>query len=386
MSSVIDRPIAPNGAIGSIGNLARALGVSLSKLEELAEDRADRYTRKEKPKKTGGIRVLFDPSDELKAVQRRINARIFRTVIYPRYLYGGIRDEKYRRDYIRCAAVHCSAGVLCQLDVDSFFDSIAYERVFRIFSQFFHYPDAVAELLTKLTTIHESFVPQGAPTSVGISNLVFDGEHQIVRRLAASGVRYTRFIDDIAISHRDMHHPIEVARKSVERMVRDAGFELNAKKASTARATHAEIVFGIRVNGTQPRLTKQHLKELRRELYQLERWASEPNGRKEDDYRRRWHSLSGRITKLKILKNAKYTTYRRRLRVIRPVVHERELSRISAQVRTIERDAASVKNREAFKRRLNRLAHKVSEVAITHENLAQILRDKLHQIRERLSL
>lgn len=378
----------PVGAIQSVENLARALDIPLVQLRSHAEEYAGRYRPIQKPKKNGkGYRTVYNPSDGLKSIQRAINSRIFRNVRYGSYLFGGIRDLENPRDYIKCAAEHCSAGVVAKVDLKNFFDSVTDEHIRKIFSHFFSYSNDVTALLTRLTTIDEYRLPQGAPTSVALANLAFfESEERLVRALARDGVRYTRFIDDIVVSHRDSSYDIDRSRSMVENMVERHGYTINTEKTvERCRSTHAITVFGMRVNGADVRVPKSEQKNLRAALYQLESWASIPNERKSDLFRARWNYVSGSLAKLKRTNNHKYRRYRRRMRRIMPLVHERELNRLKAKIRRLVADTLNPIRVAALQKRHDRLLHEVGIVGRTHENLASDLRLQLREAQNQLN-
>lgn len=331
------------------------------------------------------MRVVYDPHPDLKAVQKKINSRIFRTVTYPRYLYGGIRDTADSRDYIKCATVHCPSSVVVKLDIDSFFDSILSHQVLDIFSNFFNYSPEVAELLTELCTKDGFNLPQGAPTSVALSNLVFFKEEPgLARSVDSAGARYTRFIDDITISHSDSKFPIEKYLKAARRVITEKGFGINEGKTQTVRDTGLIDVFGIRVNGAAPKTPKKYSKDLRQKIYRLEELARIPNERKQEGYRASWHSTSGRLAKLKRTNSGKYRTYRRRLDKIKPLTHEREASRVKAKTRRLLNDSKQIHNKDAFRRRYQKIMHEIGLLKSTYPALNTSLKSLMRQVRENM--
>ncbi|ABM36663.1 reverse transcriptase family protein [Polaromonas naphthalenivorans] len=154
--------------IGSPSALAATLGVSVAVLNDFASTSASKYSKFELAKADGKPRFISSPNHDLKIIQKRINRFVFGNVIYPDYLFGGIEG----RDYVKNARVHANAKSLITLDIKNFYPSIREEYVFKIFKHFCKFPDSVANLLTKLTTL-DNCVPQGACTSSHLANLVF---------------------------------------------------------------------------------------------------------------------------------------------------------------------------------------------------------------------
>lgn len=358
----------------------------MAHLQDLALPFDGRYFELSKPKRNGGTRIVYDPHPDLKAIQKKINSRIFRAVFYPRYLYGGIRDTLDSRDYIKCATVHCPSGVVAQLDIDGFFDNILFHQIYEVFTGFFHYSPDVSNLLARICAKDEFNLPQGAPTSVALSNLVFvNDEPNLVRHILDSGARYTRFIDDITISHPDSKFPIEKYAKATIRIIERNGFRINESKSGTLRDTGLIDVFGIRVNGAIPRTPQNYSKNLRRKIYQLEELAKIPNERKQEGYRTSWNSTSGRLAKLKRTSSGKYRTYRKRLNKIKPLTHEREARRVKAKTRRMLVDSQKIQNPEAFKKRYQKLMHEIGSLKSTYPALNTSLKSLMAQVRENMA-
>jgi retron-type reverse transcriptase len=108
----------------------------------------------------------------------------------------------------------------------------------------------VAEILTRLTS-HNGGIPQGAPTSSDLANLVFwEKESRLVNRLSARGLYYTRLVDDICISS-DEALPQDWIRRAigqVRHFVLDYGLRVKNRKTQVAFAGSRQLVNGLLVN------------------------------------------------------------------------------------------------------------------------------------------
>jgi hypothetical protein len=87
------------------------------------------------------------------------------------------------------------------MDVREFFPHVRHYMVYRMFRHELGFGCDVASLLTRLTT-YRSYLPQGAPTSTPIANrlLAAPVDAPVAVEAARSDLRYSRFVDDIAIS------------------------------------------------------------------------------------------------------------------------------------------------------------------------------------------
>lgn len=193
------RPIYPCRPLQSVESLAKALACPESLLRSLAVRAPTLYIGPTpKPKKNGkGFRDVYDTKQPLKPLLKKINKVFFEIVQYPVYLQGSIKG----RDPVRNAQLHENARVAICEDIEKFFDHITAEHVFSIWNGFLGFAEEPATLLTALTT-NGGRVFQGTPTSSYLANLAFwDIEPTVVDRLASRGIRYSRYVDDITLSH-----------------------------------------------------------------------------------------------------------------------------------------------------------------------------------------
>ncbi len=161
----------------------------------------DGNKRKNKPQYitvNGGeywARIINPPKQELKDLQKRINAYLVKNIPLPSYAFGGVKGK----DNIRNARFHKGQKYVFQTDLKDFFPRITNKMVYTMFVEngFSH---DVSSLLTKLTTF-QGHLPQGAPTSTYIANLVFVPTGKALQAIAdREGMRFTTFVDDVTIS------------------------------------------------------------------------------------------------------------------------------------------------------------------------------------------
>ena len=130
------------------------------------------------------------------------------------------------------------------------------------------YPHPVARHLAGLTTtitpksileslppeIHQLLsiphLPQGAPSSPALANLL---AYQLDRRLhklaASANANYTRYADDLAFSGPEsFRNSIKTFTKTVGKIVTEEGFTLNASKTRAMPAQQRQHVTGITIN------------------------------------------------------------------------------------------------------------------------------------------
>ena len=131
---------------------------------------------------------------------------------------------------ILAAARHCRCRWLLKVDIEDFFHRISEGKVFSVFKTL-GYPPLLSLELARITTMiswadstmvglsankwaaipryrgrPEGFLPQGAPSSPMLSNLVMKQFDERFATLATShGFTYTRYADDLAFSTRAEH-------------------------------------------------------------------------------------------------------------------------------------------------------------------------------------
>jgi RNA-directed DNA polymerase len=159
------------------------------------------YKRFTIPKRRGGTRQIEAPSDKLKALQRRVLWRLLEPLALRPCATGFVRG----RSIVDNARPHVGQGVVINLDLADFFNRIELERVQQVFSAHGWNADA-ATILARICT-SDGRLPQGAPTSPALSNLVC---RRLDARLSALAARargqYTRYADDLTFSFASFGH------------------------------------------------------------------------------------------------------------------------------------------------------------------------------------
>lgn len=240
--------------IVSLRDLSSRLGFSLEQLRAIAVDPRPHYKlRSLIDKKNPNIaRHLKVPIGDLKEIQRRIAKNILSRIDLVPSVHGGVAGKSPRTN----ARTHLGQRCLINLDVEHYFPNVRHYMVYRMFQTDLRFGRDVASLLTKLTTL-ESELPQGAPTSTHIANILlakcFDAP--VLDRANRSGFRLTRFVDDIAISGSNPRGLInEVAkrlsRKRLQMHRRKARFQSKPKLKIVPNSRRQEVT-GLVVNSSK---------------------------------------------------------------------------------------------------------------------------------------
>ena len=150
------------------------------------------------PKKDGTARRLFVPDAILKQIQKRI----LEVLLLPMEISPHATAYRDGGSPRRNALPHLMPPMLLKLDIHAFFDSIFYQQVKAAAFPPTIYAEPLRILLT-LLCYHKDALPQGAPTSPAISNLVMrDFDDQLGLWCRTRGIVYTRYCDDLTFSGR----------------------------------------------------------------------------------------------------------------------------------------------------------------------------------------
>lgn len=297
-----------------------ALSLSLGMPEQLllsVATRANKLYRKAKPiiKPDGSIRQPFDALPPLKLIQRRIKDRILKRVEFPEYLTGSLSGRTYRTN----AALHSGAKIIICEDIENFFPSTSYERVFDIWLNFFRFPEIVANLLTLLTT-KEGALPQGASTSSYLANLAFwNSEPRLQFKLAQQGIIYSRYVDDMAASSKHTLSKNEQTQLIAQAygMLLKNGYKAKRRKHETYTSGKRMLTTKL-VNNRRPALSREERQNIRAAVHTLERRVA--SGESGAEIRTELNRVTSRVGRLGTLHETEALTLKSRLRKVRTLL------------------------------------------------------------------
>ncbi len=224
----------------SVDRLARSLGIDRAELSAFEPAYQEAFI----PKRSGGRRRLLVPDAATKGLQRRILRVLARLRVHP-----AATGFERGRSIVDNARPHVGQAVVIHLDVVDFFPSTTSLRIEAYFRRIGWNAEAAA-LLTRLTT-YEGGLPQGAPTSPRLSNLVNYGlDARLSSYVRRRGGRYTRYADDITISlDRDWGRRARGFVQKTRAMLRACGYRAHGRpKLSIRRRHQRQEVTGLVVN------------------------------------------------------------------------------------------------------------------------------------------
>lgn len=206
------------------------------------------------------IRMIDRPKGCLLEIQKRIYQRLLRNLEVPSYICGGVKG----RSVLMNVKFHGGAAVIVNLDIKSWFPSITSRHVYRVWRRILNCSRPVARLLTKLT-VFQGRLPQGAPTSTPLANLVLYSIDKPIREAAlVAGVGYSAWVDDLPFSGANARNLIPIAISTLKR----AGFRVARPKLVVSGGSKRKMINGV-IAGSVPSASKQHRGRIRASLHRL---------------------------------------------------------------------------------------------------------------------
>ncbi len=278
-------------------DVARWLNLTVGELEWFA-DRGHWLRTKDGPlqhyrywqvPKRHGIRMIEAPKPHLREIQRRMLRTIVDHIPPHRAAQGFVPGTSTAS----FAWPHTDRPVVVRLDLRDCFSSIGTARIRAVFEAVGYERTArvLAELCTTTTPIshlrhidhrqatllRQRHLPQGAPTSPALANLVMRAmDRRIWGYAQRNRLHYSRYGDDLAISGDHMNP--EAALWVVHRIIADEGFTVHLDKTKTMRAHQRQQLAGLVVND-QPRVARHDYDNLRALLHNAIRTGAQGQNR-----------------------------------------------------------------------------------------------------------
>lgn len=296
-----------------LASIEHDLGFSLRTLYGLSHNLEKHYHNVCIPKSDGTNRRLSVPDLILKKVQRSIADNILS--YYPISVYA--MAYKVGSSVQRNARPHVGKKKILKLDIEGFFDNILYSQVKNKVFYEEKYSEPVRVLLTMLCYYKES-LPQGAPTSPAITNIImYDFDEKIGNLCKKRNVAYTRYCDDMTFSGDfDEKEIISVVKDELKKL----GLFLKNRKTVVISEYKRQTVTGIVVN-EKINITKEYKKKIRQEVYYIKKFGLDEHLKRAciSDKRLYIDSLMGRIAYVlqTIPDNTEFNAYKKDLQKIK---------------------------------------------------------------------
>lgn len=241
------------------------------------------YTKFNIPKKDGTLRTIYRPIDELLVLQLKLKQLLEQSFNPHHKAYGFIKG----RDFVSNASQHVGKKFVLNLDLENYFESISFGRVRQMFIGYFKLNHKIATTLANICCHYNGFLPQGAPTSPIISNIITKTLDKQFTNLAKSCTHtyYTRYADDITFSTNSNELPNQLAKlnsdntvelsNTVTNIIDKNGFKVNLKKVRVHSFKEHQQVTGITVN-SKVNINRRYIKNIRATIHSFKTNVSNP--------------------------------------------------------------------------------------------------------------
>lgn len=217
-------------------------------------------------KKSGGVRLIHAPNKQLKFIQKKLSDILY-DIYSPKKIVTGFVKGK---SVVDNANVHKNKRQVLNIDIENFFDSIHFGRVFGIFQgEPFSFERKIALALSQLVCCNGRLA-QGSPTSPIISNFICRKlDSDLIKLTAKYKLVCTRYCDDITFSTKANKFPAQIAYSNgmgivigeeLSEVLRLNSFTLNNIKTRLQTNKSRQMVTGLVVNEKPNILNKRYRK------------------------------------------------------------------------------------------------------------------------------
>lgn len=274
----------------SLNELEYLLGEDRQTLSQLAdwEQNYSPFKQAKEPKPHARVvvatkfRKIDNPQETLKRVQTKILKRLLIPVKLPDFLFGAVP----KRSVHGHAERHLGAKTIVKMDIQSYYPNVTTRHVYKVWRTVLGCSPRVASILTKLTTCN-FYLPQGAPTSPALANLLLASFYgPVLSACQQMNIVVTVWVDDLTFSGERAREIIEPVRQTLAAN----GFKASRKKLHILGPEDAKHVTGPRLGSNGIRACKSKISEVRAGINNVKVCRFTSRGRAKDI-----QSLQGKI-------------------------------------------------------------------------------------------
>lgn len=262
-------------------------------------------------KRNGTERNILCPCIQLKKIQ----LNILNDLLYDKRVSVFATAYIKKGNLVDNTIIHRGYKYILKLDIHNFFENISYVDIFNIYKEY-GFSDALCGLLAHLTTYND-YLPQGAPTSPYLSNLVLRNfDYKVGKWCEEHNINYTRYSDDMTFSMNEYN-------KELIRFIRvnlyKHGLELNNDKICLIHHSQQQKITGIVVND-KIQTDLKYRKKIRQEIYYIKKFGIDEHLKKNKikDKNNYLKSLYGKILFILLVdkSNKEFIKYKKIIRKV----------------------------------------------------------------------
>lgn len=272
---VVRVPILPE--LASEAALLAYLGVSAKELKRIWWFRRRMYHQFEIAKGKGKTRVINAPDERLKYLQRRIAPLLNQLYRVRNPVHGFVAGRSVKTN----ALAHLRKRFVLNIDLKDFFLSIAENRISGVLKSL-GIDIRVSSIVARLCC-HNAHLPQGAPTSPVLSNMIcFRLDKELLAFAKGARCIYTRYADDLTFSSDQPmtalfegpvppsgHFAPDLLVPALHNSVTSNGFTINPDKVHYADRHSRRMVTGLKINELL-NVDRRYVRNIRAALYSVE--------------------------------------------------------------------------------------------------------------------
>jgi len=216
-------------------------------------------------KRAGGERVIEAPYPSLLQCQ----TWIYHQILLKSPVHDCAHGYVPGRSIFTNAKVHLGCKTLLKMDLKDFFPSVGIGWVVNYFSSL-GYAKNVAHSLAALCC-NQGRLVQGASTSPYLTNiLLYKLDERLLKLSSKSGLRYTRYADDLTFSGGYISANFVSLVSSV---VSDFGLTVNDAKTRLLIEKNKKLVTGLSVSGSSLRITREMRRSIIKDVFYIEKYG-----------------------------------------------------------------------------------------------------------------
>lgn len=255
----------------NFAHLAALLGRTEDYLASVVNSPENHYREYQIPKRAGGARTISVPYPALLECQKWIHKNILSNI----KMHSCVHGFRAKRSIVSNAKKHVGANHFLKIDISDFFPSIGLNRLIHTFKSL-GYSHRIAYYLSAICS-KDGCLPQGAPTSPALSNIVSRPMDWRLFNLAKHfNITYTRYADDLAFSGTSI--PWKFSQYAYQ-VILACGFKPNESKTQLIQHAGTRVIAGISVAGKTIAVPKHYKRRVRQEVFYTLKFGAESHAK-----------------------------------------------------------------------------------------------------------
>lgn len=200
-----------------------------------------KYSQFFKKKPNGTNRVIDNPEESLKVIQKRI-FKLLSRINKPDFVISGTKGKSY----VDNARVHKDKQYICTIDIETFYDSTKEIYVYDFFRHRMKMDVDIATILTKLCT-YQGKIPTGTSVSQLLAFWAYEKTFlNIESECKNKNVDMTLYVDDITLSSNKIIDKSLI--KNIDVLLHQKKLKIKKEKTKLYTKNKHKSVTGVVIN------------------------------------------------------------------------------------------------------------------------------------------